>query len=251
MTTASRATAPRGQRLAPRLASRREGIGPLGRSGVARLTDRGTGESMPAMEIDKGRFDRWAPSYDRSVFQRLIFGPVHQAALKACLALSESPRDLLDVGCGTGRLLEIAGEHWDQVRCTGIDPSERMLAEAQRKHQGDARYTFKQGDAGALPLESASFDVVFSTMSFHHWGDQARGIREVARVLRPRGLFILADLDVPFLSLLRPLLQRTEHVRMQGPEEIARLCQEAGLLVLARHRFWPLVRAQLLIARKP
>jgi len=196
------------------------------------------------------RFDRWAPSYDKSIFQRLMFEPVHEAVLAAVTAPSPPPHDVLDVGCGTGRLLEKARLRWGQARLTGIDASEAMVAEAQRKHEGDARFAFKRGDASALPLEASSSDVAFSTLSFHHWGDQPAAIREVARVLRPGGLFVLADVDAPLLWFLRPFLKWTDHANFQGPEVIQRFLEEAGLSVVTRRRFWRISRVQLFVARK-
>ena len=206
----------------------------------------------PTMKTNpgQGRFNRWAPSYDRSILQRLMFEPVHEAVLSAFRASSAPPHDVLDVGCGTGRLLETAAGRWDGVRFTGVDAWEEMVEEARRKHEGDARFVFKQGDASALPVESDSFDVVFSTMSFHHWRDQAAGICEVARVLRPGGFFVLADIDVPFMFFLRPLLRWTGHANFQGPKDIPRLLEQADLAVVTRRRFWALLRTQLFLARK-
>lgn len=196
------------------------------------------------------KFDRWAPSYDRSILQRFMFEPVHDAVLSASAAAGIALRDVLDVGCGTGRLLEKAAERWDGVRMTGIDTSAEMIGEARRKHDGDARFVFKQGDASALPLESGSFDAVVSTMSFHHWRDQAAGIREVARVLRPGGLFVLADVDWPFPALLRSLVAWTDHANIQAPRDIQRLFEQADLSVVTRRRFWAIMRTQLFVARK-
>lgn len=52
---------------------------------------------------------------------------------------------------------------------------------------------FEQAMAEELPFPDAYFDLVFSTMTFHHWPSQSRGIAEVARVLTPRGRWVLAD----------------------------------------------------------
>lgn len=179
-----------------------------------------------------------------------MFGPVHEAVLNAVSITGASPRDVLDVGCGTGRLVEAAAERWGGARFSGIDVSEAMIAEARRKHEGETRFAFRQGDASALPLESGSFDVAFCTMSFHHWGDQAAGIREVARVLRAGGLFVLADIDIPFLFLLRPFRKWIAHASPREPQAIQRLLEQAGFSIVTRRRFWPLLRAQLFVARK-
>ena len=198
-----------------------------------------------------GHFDRWASSYDRSLLQKLMFGPVHDAALAAFSAeAGRAPRAVLDVGCGTGRLLEAAAGRWPEAALTGVDVSANMVIEAQRKHVGDARFTFQRGDASALPLEEGSFDAAFSTMSFHHWGDQAAGLLEMARVLRPGGLFVLADVDAPLLWLLHPILNLFDRARFQGAKDIQRLLEQAGLSLLSHRRFWRIIRTQLVVARK-
>ncbi len=195
-------------------------------------------------------FDRWAPSYDRNVLQRIVFEPVHDAVLDAVGAIGARPGDLLDVGCGTGRLLANAAGRWDGVRLTGIDASAEMIAEAHRQHEGDPRFAFQPGDASALPLPSESFDVVMSTMSFHHWRDQAGGIREVARVLRPGGVFVLADIDMPFLPLLRPIFRWIDQASFQAPGSVQRLLEQARLPVVSQRRLWPVVRTRIFVARK-
>jgi ubiquinone/menaquinone biosynthesis C-methylase UbiE len=198
----------------------------------------------------EGFFDRWAATYDRSIHQKLIFEPIHRAVLDAHDGTGAAPRDVLDVGCGTGRLLEAAARSWGEARFTGVDVSKAMVAEAQRKHEGDPRFMFQHGDAAALTLESVSFDAVFSTMSFHHWRDQAQGLREVGRVLRPGGHFVLADVNVPFLSLIRPLIDWCDHATFQTPDDLERLFKEAGLTTVAVRRFWRVAPVQLLVARK-
>jgi ubiquinone/menaquinone biosynthesis C-methylase UbiE len=202
------------------------------------------------MTTERTRFDRWAPRYDRSILQRFMFEPVHQAALRAFEEIAGGPpHDILDAGCGTGRLLEAAAQRWSGTRLTGIDPSEGMIAQARGKHEGDTRFTFKLGDAAALPLEPAAFDAAFSTISFHHWSDQAAGVRELARVLRPGGLFVLADIDVPFLFLLHPLLSLTRHVHMQDRRSIQRFLEGAGFSIVLRRRVWPLSPVVVFVAR--
>jgi ubiquinone/menaquinone biosynthesis C-methylase UbiE len=202
--------------------------------------------SVPTMRF----FDRWAPIYDRSLLQRVMFEPVHDAVLNAFSAAGGPPHEVVDVGCGTGRLLEAAGQRWSGARLTGIDVSEAMIGEARRKYKRDARFSFKQGDACALPLRSASFDAAFSTYSFHYWGDQASGIREVARVLQPGGLFVLADVDAPLLFVADPLLRWIDGLNFRRPEDIQRLLEQAELAVVTRRRFCRLARVQLFVARK-
>jgi ubiquinone/menaquinone biosynthesis C-methylase UbiE len=67
-----------------------------------------------------------------------------------------------------------------------------MVAQAVTARPADD-VRFVQGAAEDLPFDSASFDLVVSSMSFHHWADQRAGLGEIRRVLAPGGLFALAD----------------------------------------------------------
>ena len=70
---------------------------------------------------DVRRFDRWAASYDRLIMQRLYFGPVHSRMLD--LIGEEGPKGgpgcVIDVGCGTGRLLRAVSSRWPNARLVG------------------------------------------------------------------------------------------------------------------------------------
>jgi ubiquinone/menaquinone biosynthesis C-methylase UbiE len=198
---------------------------------------------------DHALFDQWAPTYDRSIFQRFLFAPLHRAVLDVFGEVAPPPDDVLDVGCGTGRLLESAAQRWSGARLVGVDVSESMLAQARRKHDGDARFRFLPGDASALPLEPESIDAAFSTMSFHHWGDQASGSRDIARVMRPGGTFVLADFHVPMLFLLRPFANRSDHANFLDAREIRRLLEQAGFAVLTHRHSWRL-HADIFVGRK-
>src|SRR5579883_1550856 len=127
-----------------------------------------------AHDID--RFSRWSRTYERSYLQGLIFDRAHRAA----------PESILDVGCGTGRFLRQAAQRWPGASLIGVDPAEGMIEMARRLTPGA---TFYVSMAEELPLPGASVDVAVTTLSFHHWSDQAAGVREVARVLRPGGRF--------------------------------------------------------------
>jgi SAM-dependent methyltransferase len=94
--------------------------------------------------------------------------------------------DWLDVGCGTGALTEAILHQGQPRRVRGIDPSAAFVDHA-RTHLGDANATFEVADARAIPADAAEFDVAVSGLALNFVPDAGRGVREMARVVRPGG----------------------------------------------------------------
>jgi ubiquinone/menaquinone biosynthesis C-methylase UbiE len=95
-----------------------------------------------------------------------------------------SVSEILDLGCGTGRYSNGLADYF-QASVVGIDPSEKMLAEAQRK--ASARVRYERASAESLPLRDAAVDMVFISMAFHHFEHPDRAAAECRRVLRSNG----------------------------------------------------------------
>ena len=104
---------------------------------------------------------------------------------------------VLEIGPGPGVMATELARRVDDLRLTGvdIDPAmvERAASRARREGLGD-RLSFVAGDVAALPFPDASFDLVTSSFSVHHWPDAAAGFAEIRRVLRPGGRAIVYDL---------------------------------------------------------
>ena len=180
-------------------------------------------ESNPSRtNPDVKHFNQWALTYEQSILQRLLFGPVHTKILEllAHEEAKEPPTCILDVGCGTGRFLRAASVRWPQAQLLGVDPAEQMILEAARLNP---QAIFKVGFAESLPLPDESADIVVSSLSFHHWEDHQKGIQEIARVLRPEGLLCLADHNM--------LLSKLWKEKVQSRKEIQTFMIEAGLTV--------------------
>jgi ubiquinone/menaquinone biosynthesis C-methylase UbiE len=106
-------------------------------------------------------------------------------------ALSPAPEErILDVGCGTGRLLQEAVGLQPSISACGVDLSAEMIRQAARRI-GAARLAI--ADAAALPFADNSFDAVVSSSSLHHWQDPSRALAECARVVRPGGRLVITD----------------------------------------------------------
>jgi len=133
-------------------------------------------------ENDIERFDQWASTYENSWLQRAFFDRAHQATLALAAGIVHQPMSVLDIGCGTGKLLRRAHTYWPEAQLIGLDPANGMIEMAKRL---TPNATFSTGMAEVLPLQDASVELALSTSSFHHWQDQAAVLREIARVLRP------------------------------------------------------------------
>ncbi len=177
---------------------------------------------------DVQHFNRRAATYETARSQGYFFDRIQRKVLN--LAKSDTPQAVLDVGCGTGRLLRKAKQQWPSARLIGVDAAEKMIEQA---NQLFPQAEFHVAMAEALPLPDASVDLAFSTLSFHHWADQAKGVSEVARVLRPQGRFLLADITVPhWLSVF------VKHFKHNSPSRIREIFTEAGLTVELQQRPW-------------
>jgi ubiquinone/menaquinone biosynthesis C-methylase UbiE/DNA-binding transcriptional ArsR family regulator len=152
-------------------------------------------------------------------------------------ALADRPfRSLLDLGTGTGRMLELLGPGLE--RGLGIDLSIDMLALARARldRAGLRQCSVRQGDIYNLALPRDSFDVVIVHQVLHYLDDGARALREAARVLRPQGRLLVIDFAPHELEFLR---EEHAHRRLGFAQEtIAQWLEQAGLDVVS-HRSVP------------
>ena len=115
---------------------------------------------------------------------------------------------VLDLGCGTGTLAIGARERQPAARIVGLDADPGMLERARRKAQAaGVELELDQGSATELPYRDRSFDVVLSSLLFHHLDRDAKeaAAREIARVLAPGGRLAIADWGAPSDPVMRAL----------------------------------------------
>jgi ubiquinone/menaquinone biosynthesis C-methylase UbiE len=109
-------------------------------------------------------------------------------AITAHLSVPKLGR-ILDLGCGTGRFSEALAAHFG-AEVIGLDPSAKMLDRARQKLHDD-RVRYCRGRAEAIPVSAGSVDLVFMSMSFHHFTEPIVATGECRRVLRNDGSVML------------------------------------------------------------
>lgn len=147
---------------------------------------------------------------------------------------SAGPDDtVLDVACGPG-LLACAFAH--VVRhATGIDLTPAMLEQARKAQQEQrlTNVTWEQGDVTRLPYPDAHFSIVSCRFVFHHLQDPLMVLREMARVCKPGGRVVVADMapapDKADALNAEERLRDPSHVRAMPEEELRGLFSQAGL----------------------
>jgi len=176
-------------------------------------------------QVAQSFFARLAPDWDRI---RSLHAP--EASVEAAVldALGQKPiRNLLDLGTGTGRMLQLLTPR--ATRAVGLDASHAMLsvARANLERAGLGRIELRQGDIYAPPFPRNAFDLVIIHQVLHYLDDPARAIREAARLVAPGGRILVVDFAPHSLEFLR---EQQAHRRLGfAAEQVAGWLEEAGL----------------------
>lgn len=115
-----------------------------------------------------------------------------QSTVEALLELIPPEWTIVDLGCGTGN----AAEHLAPIvrRVIAVDREPAMIEAAQKRLRGCANVEFVRAEGDALPIDDASVDAVMVFLVFHHLEDPLVTVREIARILRKGGVFLMVDM---------------------------------------------------------
>ncbi|MDZ5451833.1 MULTISPECIES: ArsR/SmtB family transcription factor [Labrys] len=125
-----------------------------------------------------------------------------EAALREVVG-SQPIQAFLDIGTGTGRMLELFAPL--ATRAVGIDASAEMLviARANLERNRIRNAVVRQGDLFALSVEPGAYDLIIVHQVLHYLDDGAKALREIARALRPGGRLVIVDFAPHELEFLR------------------------------------------------
>jgi len=231
---------PEGAWVFYRLAGRGEGAD-LARALLALLPDGDSSLALDRQRLDAVRATRSekAAAYFRdnaSRWDEIRSLHVDEAVVEAALvgALSARPlRDLVDLGTGTGRVLELLGPKVESA--IGIDLSREMLsvARANLDRAGLRHCMVRQGDITQLPLPAGSADAVTIHQVLHYAAEPSAVVAEAARLLRPGGMLVAVDFAPHALEALR---ESYAHRRLGFADaEVAGWFAAAGLVPDGAH----------------
>ncbi len=183
--------------------------------------------------LSRKHFDRQAAEYDaRDTVYYSREGKI------SCRDIAAQLRDipyeaLLDVGCGTGFLIDLLAKQ-RPARYAGLDLSPEMVRMAESKRIKSTE--FLVGSADRLPFPDGCFDIVTCSQSFHHYPYPDKAMAEALRVLKPGGLYILSDTGIGGVGgwidnhiLFR--LARSGDCHTTNRHGIARMMEQAGFTV--------------------
>jgi ubiquinone/menaquinone biosynthesis C-methylase UbiE len=153
---------------------------------------------------------------------------------------------VLDLGCGAGHASFAVAAR--AARVTALDLTPEMLEIVRREAgaRGLPNVETVRGLAESLPFADASFDLVVTRFSAHHWHDVPRALREARRVLKPGGRMLAIDTAGGATPLLDTHLQAIEllrdpsHVRDYTASEWTGMLRAAGFTAVEVAREWPL-----------
>ncbi len=146
---------------------------------------------------------------------------------------------VLDLACGPGIVAEVVAPHVSEIIGVDLTPAMLRLAREKFMQANLANGRFEIAAAQALPFMQGGMDQVLTRLSIHHFSDPLQVLKEVRRILRPRGSLILADVissDDPQQAALHNSLERLRdptHGRMLTRAELVRAVESAGFHVLS------------------
>jgi ubiquinone/menaquinone biosynthesis C-methylase UbiE/DNA-binding transcriptional ArsR family regulator len=198
-------------------------------------------------------FAEIAPDWDRL---RSLHVPEEEVEAAILDLVGDTPlQAVLDLGTGTGRMLQLLSPCANRVVGVDLSPAMLSVARAEVERANLRNVQLRQGDVYALPVERDSYDLVLVHQVLHYLDDPQRALREAARALRPGGRLVVVDFAPHELEFLR---EKQAHRRLGfSRDEINEMFADIGLEIVggrdlaAARRDAAKLTVSLWIARDP
>jgi len=189
--------------------------------------------------MDKDVYDRFAKNYDARWAR---FSEITIAQALAHFSTNLSHKTVLDIGCGTGTLIEkLLKEHPEIGSVTGIDVSRSMMQQAEKKLKGNRKVKLIHQTGKTINLPAQSFDIVVSTNTFHYFINPRAKLQEMKQLIKNNGLLILEDYskDSLLVKWFEWIIRFYDswHQKAYTLEEAEQMVSHAGFTILQVAQF--------------
>lgn len=192
-----------------------------------------TARGKDTNKINKKFFDKWAKSYDNSIFSWSMRHVQRRVLEQTQINLRTS---VLDIGCGTGYILLQLAETIKKGRIVGIDISSEMIKQASLKTENIKNIKIKKSGVEKIPYKKEMFDYVLTTDAFHHFKNADAAIKEMKRVTKENGTIIIADINIPPHFLTNLIFIEPGCVHLYSRKEMLELAEKHGLQIIKQKR---------------
>jgi 2-polyprenyl-3-methyl-5-hydroxy-6-metoxy-1,4-benzoquinol methylase len=155
---------------------------------------------------------------------------------------------ILDIGCGWGILLKQLFLLDRNLKLYGLDISPKMVNMAKTKFNHSDNVKIQIGSAEKLPYKNSTFDYVTCILSFHHYPNSLISLKEMFRVLKPKGKLFLSDpftggLISKLMNVVNRLVFQEKNIRIYTKEQMLKMFKDLGFTNIQQqtHNFYHLL----------
>jgi len=162
-------------------------------------------------------------------------------------------KSILEIGCGVGNGSKLIKKYFQPKTVCATDLDKRMINIAKKKNR-DNSISFEVQNAANLKYKNNNFDAVFDLGVIHHIPNWKKCLRELKRVLKPKGQLIIEDLSIETFSASSGKLTKNmldhPYSSMYKEEEFVSYLKKIGFKIIEHKSYSPLLRYFLIVAQK-
>ena len=184
--------------------------------------------------------------------RNLIQKHIEVRRLRKCSTLSPN-KIVLEIGCGTGNGSKLIKKYFQAKSVYATDLDKKMIDIAKKRNK-DNSISFEVQNATTLKYKDNYFDAVFDLGVIHHIPNWKDCLKELKRVLKPKGHLIIEDLSIetfstPLGKLMKKSLDHPYH-SMYKEDEFLQHLQKIGFKIVLHKKYTPLIRYFIVVAQK-